>query len=429
VAQSTARGRSAIAVLRMSGPDARAIVDRLAPGGPAWRPRRAQLRSLVLGSGIDERALVTWMPGPRTVTGEDVVEIGCHGNPLLVARLLDALVESGARLARAGELTRRAVENGRIDLLEAEAIGARIEARSAAGLALLDDSLRAEVAARIDRVSTLAAELEVRIDHPGEELGERSDDDLRAALDAEAASAASVADGWRAGRRRIEGARVAIVGPVNAGKSSLFNHLVGTERALVSPRPGTTRDAVERAVVLAGLEVTFVDTAGEGGTDDELEARGVAIGRGMAEGADLLLVALPLHAAWGPPVQELLARTMGAARLLVGTHADVADLGHTVDHRVSNATGRGLDELRDAVARRLEEPGGTPLLFSARQFDLYTAVAAHLRAASDALGGILGPAVAAEEATRGLERLTELLGQDARESVLDAMFARFCIGK
>jgi tRNA modification GTPase len=428
VAQSTARGRSAIAVLRMSGSDARAIVERLAPGGPAWRPRRAQLRTIGLGE-IEERALVTWMPGPSTVTGEDVVEIGCHGNPLLVARLLDALVESGARLARAGELTRRAVENGRIDLLEAEAIGARIEARSAAGLALLDDSLRAEIGARIERVSALAAELEVRIDHPGEELGERSDDELRAALDAEAASAASVADGWRAGRRRIEGARVAIVGPVNAGKSSLFNHLVGTERALVSPRPGTTRDAVERAVVLAGLEVTFVDTAGEGGTDDELEARGVAIGRGMAEGADLLLVVVPLHETWGSPVSALLTRTSGAARLLVGTHADVGDVGHHVDHRISNATGRGLDELRAAVAYRLEEPGGTPLLFSARQFDLYTAVATHLRAASDALGGMLGPAVAAEEATRGLERITELLGQDARESVLDAMFARFCIGK
>src|SRR5262245_17471474 len=184
------------------------------------------------------------------------------------------------------------------------------------------------------------------------------------------------------------------------------------ERALVSPSPGTTRDAVERAVVLAGLEVTFVDTAGEGGTDDELEARGVAIGRGMAEGADLLLVLLPLHAAWGPPIAELLARTAGTARLLVGTHADVGDVRHTVDHRISNATGRGLDELRGAIAHHLEEPGGTPLLFSARQFDLYTAVAVHLRAASDALGGMLGPAVAAEEATRGLERLTELLGQD-----------------
>jgi tRNA modification GTPase len=140
-------------------------------------------------------------------------------------------------------------------------------------------------------------------------------------------------------------------------------------------------------------------------------------------------VVLPLHAPLGPPAHDLLARTTGAARLLVGTHADVGDLRHDVDHRISNATGQGLDQLRDAIARSLEEPGGTPLLFSARQFDLYTAVSAHLRAASDALGGVLGPAVAAEEATRGLERLTELLGQDARESVLDAMFARFCIGK
>ncbi len=429
MALSTARGRSAVAVLRMSGSDARAIVERLATGGPSWRPRRAQLRSLELGQGITDDALVTWMPGPGTVTGEDVVEIGCHGNPVIVARLLDALVENGARLARAGELTRRAVENGRIDLLEAEAVGARIEARSAAGLALLGESLRAEVASRIERVSALAAELEVRIDHPGEELGERSDDDLREALEAEASSAAVVAEGWRAGRRRIEGACVALVGPVNAGKSSLFNHLVGMERALVSPRPGTTRDAVERTVVLGGLEITFVDTAGEGGTDDELETRGVAVGRGMAARADLLLVVLPVHAAWGQAAHDLLRRTNQSARLLVGTHADLGDLGHAVDHRISNATGAGIDSLREAIALRLEEPGATALLYSARQFDLYTALAAHLRAAADALGGMLGPAVAAEEATRGLERLTELLGQDARESVLDALFARFCIGK
>jgi tRNA modification GTPase len=428
VALSTARGRSAIAVLRMSGPDARAILDRVARAGPAWRPRRAQLRALDLG-GIVERALVTWMPGPRTVTGEDVVEIGCHGNPLLVERLLERLVESGARLARAGELTRRAVENGRIDLLEAEAVGARIEARSAAGLALLGEALRAEIAAAIERVSALAAELEVRIDHPDEDLGERTDGELCAALDAEACAGAKVADGWRAGRRRIEGARVVLVGPVNAGKSSLFNHLVGTERALVSPRPGTTRDAVERAVVLGGLEVTFVDTAGEGGTDDELEARGVAIGRGMAESADLLLVVVPLHEAWDAATRAVLRRTERAARVVVGTHADVADRGHAVEVRISNATGEGMASLRDVVARRLEEPGAHALLFSSRQFDLYTAVAGHLRAAAGALGGPLGPAVAAEEATRGLERLTELSGQDARESVLDAMFARFCIGK
>jgi tRNA modification GTPase len=182
-------------------------------------------------------------------------------------------------------------------------------------------------------------------------------------------------------------------------------------------------------VVLAGLEVTFVDTAGEGGTDDELEARGVAIGRGIAEGADLLLVVLPLHTPWESAAHALLARTSSAARILVGTHADLGDLAPQVDHRVSNTTGTGIAALRDAIARRLEEPGTTALLFSARQFDLYSAIAAHLRAAADALGGVLGPAVAAEEATRGLERLTDLVGHDARESVLDAMFARFCIGK
>jgi tRNA modification GTPase len=429
VALSTARGRSAVAVLRMSGPESRSIVERVSPNGPSWRPRRAQLRSLDLGDGIAERALVTWMPGPGTVTGEDLVELGCHGNPLIVERLLDVLVENGARLARAGELTRRAVENGRIDLLEAEAVGARIEARSAAGLALLGDSLRAEIGERIDRVSALAAELEVRIDHPGEELGERSDEELLGALEVEAASAAAIADGWRAGRRRLEGARVVLVGPVNAGKSSLFNHLVGMERALVSPRPGTTRDAVERPVVLGALEVTFVDTAGEGGTDDDLEARGVAIGRGMADEADLLVVVLPLHEAWPAAANDLLHRTQGAHRVLVGTHADVGDRGHAVDHRISNASGAGIEALRAAIARRLEEPGSRALLFSSRQFDLYSAVASHLRAAAQALGGVLGPAVAAEEATRGLERLTELSGQDARESVLDAMFARFCIGK
>ncbi len=441
VACATAWGRGAVALVRLSGAGARSVVEALCPGGPPWRPRRASLRRALDEDVVLDDVLVTWFPGPRSYTGEDVVELSGHGNPVVVAALLDRCVALGARPARPGEFTRRAVEHGRMDLLQAESLAGLVAAASPAGVALaragMEGALGAAVAAQRERLLDLAAELEARLDHPGDDLGFEEDAAVADGLRAVSAEAAALAGTWRAGRLRLDGARVALVGPVNAGKSSLFNALVDQQRALVSPEPGTTRDVVEKTVPLGDLAVTFLDTAGERGDATGLEAAGQDLGRALTADADLRLVVLPLHRPLDAAGHAVLAAASGGPHLVVGTHADRVDGAPAWSHpgRVhvaSGATGDGLPALRQAVAAALL--GTTPAsvrahLTSQRQHDLLRAVAAHVDAAADALLGPLGPAVAAEEATRALDRLAEATGEQVREAVLDRLFARFCVGK
>ena len=240
-----------------------------------------------------------------------------------------------------------------------------------------------------------------------------------------------MAQTWSSSKVRQQGAKVALIGPVNAGKSSLFNHLVGSQRALVSDRPGTTRDVVERGVLIDGMDIMFMDTAGEGGTDDVLEQAGVALGQSLSAEADLRLVVLPLHLPVDASTDALLAR---GQHVVVGTFADKEphSAGPQVDQRVNNLTGEGVVEL----CQRIRELVGLErtrdqeiVVLSQRQHDLYRAVGEHCAEAATALSGALGPAVAASEIVYAIERLGELVGIDAREAVLDRLFSRFCIGK
>ena len=388
--------------------------------------------------GPIDALLVVWMPGPRSFTGEDIVELSCHGNPVIVELLLSALIEFGARMARPGEFTRRALLNGRTTLLGAEALGSLIAATSPAGVAMAQAGMMGSTDALASQLSEalldLAAELEARLDHPGDELGYEDDLAVIAGLHGVADRARNAAQSWRAGRIRLQGATVALIGAVNAGKSSLFNRLVGVERALVSPTPGTTRDVVERSVLLEGLEVRYLDTAGERGqTADPIEAAGIRLGQKMTAEADLLLLVTPLHVPQSPAWQALLERTGGSPRLIVGTHGDLADgRAGSVDHVVSSLSCSGVDALKVAIREKLSEgaSGGEQLaVLSQRQHDLFRAVAEHVTLSAEALAGMMGPAIAAEEATAALECLSELSGEDVREAVLDRLFLRFCIGK
>ncbi len=437
VAAATAWGHAALAVVRLSGPDALTIARTLCPGGPSWRPRRVSLRRVRRGEQILDEVLAVWMPGPKSYTGEDTVELSCHGNPVLVSLLLDACVAAGARPARPGEFTRRALERGRMDLLRAEAVAGLIEARSAEGVALaragLDGAVSEVVGQLWDRLLDLAAELEARFDVAGEELGDLSDEAVAEELARVAEACTRSADTWRAGRACLRGARIALLGPVNAGKSSLFNQLLGEARALVSPIPGTTRDVVERARMVDGLELCFLDTAGERVAQDPIEAAGQALARTLTEDVDLTLVVLPLHVPLSEETRALLARCADQPHLVVGTHADLVQGPYPskVDFQVSNQTGDGVAALLAAIRAQVgRAPGGAALLvLSQRQHDLLRAVAAHAREAQAALLGLAGPMVAAEELSRALGRLGELRGEDVRESVLDRVFAKFCIGK
>lgn len=448
VACATPWGRSAVAVLRLSGPGALSLAASLCPGGPPWVPRRASLRR-VRGDagGVLDDALVTVMPGPNSYTGEDVVELSLHGNPVLVEAVLDRCVALGARPARPGEYTRRALVNGRVDLLQAEAVDAVISAGSMAGVAAARPGMSGQQKAAVDALRTelldVTAELEVQLDYPGEDLGRRSEAELVTALGSLSETAAAGAEGWRATRQRLEGARVVLLGPVNAGKSSLFNHLVAEERALVSAMPGTTRDVVERTVLWHGLEVCFMDSAGARSAEGDLERAGRALALRLSQKADLVVLVVPpaAHVASEDrgAVRALLTQTASRRRLVVCTHADLPaqDAGWdpkvlTWDHAISNTTGSGLPELRAAILGALGNSvptGAAMAVLSQRQHDLLAKVAAEARGAAAALEGRAGVAVAAEHCTRALMQLDELGGTDVRESVLDRLFARFCIGK
>jgi len=427
VAAATPPGRGAIALIRLSGASARDLGARLCPEGPAWHPRRAALRRATSNDNtVIDDVLVVWMPGPRSYTGEDVVELSCHGNPAIVDAIVARCVALGARPAGPGEFTRRALVSGRLDLVQAEAVDGLIRAQTLSGVqaarAGLDGRLKEAFDHLREQILDFGAELEARLDHPGEDLGEVSDGTLVAQMQACAAEVQELAGTWDATRRRIEGATVALVGAVNAGKSSLFNHLVGTDRALVSAEPGTTRDAVERTVDWDGLRVTFLDTAGQRHTTGAIEAAGIALGRRLASDADLRLYVFDPR---GPtPVPTT------SPGWTVATHLDLVPSA-SAHHHISNRTGAGIDTLRQALRGWLGavDPTGQAVVGSQRQHDLLQRVATHIHHAIEAFEVGVGPVVAAEELVLALERLGSLSGQTAREDVLDRLFSRFCVGK
>ena len=437
-ALATAWGRSALAVLRVSGSEAQAIVQRLCPGGADWVARRASLRRARDSDGLIDQVMVVWMPGPNSYTGEDVVELICHGNPVIYQSLLDRLVGLGARIARPGEFTRRAVLNGRLDLLQAESISAVIEAGSIEGARLalrgIEGRLGRQIAGLRESLLDCCAEMEARLDHPGEDLGMDSDLALARRLKEIASRAHELAGSWQLAKPRIQGARVALVGHVNAGKSSLFNHLVGRQRALVSDVAGTTRDVVESSVLMGGLEVTFLDTAGRRGSDvsrlDPLEEAGIAMGMELIEGVDLEIW---VHRLDEELDVDSLPEPVGLRRLIVGTHSDqVDDYSGPVECQISNLSGEGLGSLQECIRQTLDQgptTGQQAALTSQRQHDLALKLSADSMEAHDALLGVAGVAVAAEALQLALQRLAELSGDDSREDVLDRLFSRFCIGK
>jgi len=383
--------------------------------------------------------MALWGSSPATYTGEDTLEVTLHGNPLLVDRLVRALGSAGARTARAGEFTRRAVIHGKLDLVQAEATDQLIRARTLGGARLAREGLGGRLHELQDEVrgqlAGFTAELEARLDYPDDELALLDDGAWTRAVLELAARADALAGTVGAGRRRVDGTRVALVGPVNAGKSSLFNALLGRRRALVHERAGTTRDVLEVATVWGGVEVTLLDTAGERPTSDPVEAAGLALARELVDEADLLVVVLRGGSAGIDRVEaEILERTVSRARLIVVNGVDRSDV--PVDGWPAGALstsalrGDGVDALRDAIVASagVESSDGGLQLASERQADRWRTVARCCRAAADDLP-LAGPAAAAQSLTEALGALSQLVGHDAREAVLDAVFARFCIGK
>ena len=438
IALTTPPGRSGVAVLRVSGDQAIDFLGRLiAEKNPLLLPtRNLLLRSLYDQDGdVLDKALVSVMPGPNSFTGEDVAEIMCHGNPIIVDAVINTMILFGARPARPGEFSRRAVEHGKVSLLQAEALNGLIHAVSLPGVALAQKGLSGSVDQNEqelrEELLDICAELEARMDYPQEDLSYESDADLAEKLLSLAQCAKFASSSWRGNRIQLEGAKVAIVGPVNAGKSSLFNHLVGSHRAIVSDQPGTTRDVVERRVVHQGLDICYFDTAGfREQSDDSIELEGMAMGLSLAASADLVLMVFPV---WSSQKElDLLSSKISSPKLLIATQCDIGSAQFSCDLECSSTTETGIDEVKNAITTKLTDAVTQAQRWTAlsqRQQELFWSVAEHLERAKSSLLGLAGPVVAAEELTQALERLSELRGDDARESVLDRLFSRFCIGK
>ena len=424
-ALATPLGHSALAVVRLSGVGLdRALIAVCGRVPPA---RRASVVALRDAGGTFDDAVLTVFPGPNSYTGEDVAEVSCHGNPLIVERLRGALIAAGAQVASPGEFTRRALANGRIDLVGAEGVLATIGATSPAGLELAraGPALRDRAEGLRSRLLDVAAELEAILDYPGEDLLFSTDDEITRTLGGVALEARTVAGGWRAGRVALDGARVALIGEVNAGKSSLFNALLGRERALVSPIPGTTRDVVESTLQLPGGRIVLMDTAGEReapGDVGGLEAAGIAMGRASRDLADLRILCLPATGEGRGEAAEPCLR--------VATQADRARPGFACDFVVSSVTGEGIDALRDALLPSITglATDSEAIVSSARQRDVLLRIAG---AAEDAARALIeaGPAVAVTDLAAAIGHAGAMSGRDAGEDVLDRLFARFCVGK
>jgi tRNA modification GTPase len=439
-ALATPPGIGAIAVIRLSGPKAAAIARELTGGG-ALEPRRAHLRHFRdAGGALLDRGLVLYFPAPRSFTGEDVVELHCHGGRAVGDALLAAAYASGARPAEAGEFTLRAFLNDKIDLLQAEAIADLVASGSAqaarAALRSLDGEFSKAVAQLQQALTKLRVRIEAWLDFPDEELPFDASRECAAELAALIAEIGALRERARCGRALRDGLTVAIAGAPNAGKSSLLNRLAGYDAAIVTEIPGTTRDALREHLTLDGLPVTVVDTAGLRDTDDPVEREGVRRARLEVARADRLL--------WVADVREPLAAALAAAQAaaaggswtlvankidLTGTAPGIEVDGGAFVAYVSALTGAGIDLLvahLKSVAGVTSEAGGT---FSARRrhLDALERAAAELAAACPRLDGALE--LAAEHLRAAQSSLSELTGELSSDDLLGEIFATFCIGK
>ncbi|HEX4196910.1 MAG TPA: tRNA uridine-5-carboxymethylaminomethyl(34) synthesis GTPase MnmE [Caulobacteraceae bacterium] len=445
-ALATAPGRAAVAVVRLSGPGTAAALQTLAGAPPKRRrPGLRVLRRPVDGAPLDQ-ALVLWFPGPHSYTGEDVAELHLHGGAAVIDGVTEALLGLGLRLAQPGEFTRRAFENGKLDLSQAEAIGDLVEAETDAqrrqALAQLDGDLARRHAAWREALIEALALLEAAVDFPDEDLPAevaRGAAPLVSHVGAEIDAA--LAEGAR-GERVREGYRVALIGAPNAGKSSLLNALAGRDAAIVTPTPGTTRDIVEVALNLAGYRVVIGDTAGLRGPKSAVEAEGVRRAAALAETADLRLVVVDAAAkderwrdaaalARAGDICVLNKRDLapppaaGAVGVWAAAHGlAVAD--------ISAARGIGLAELRETLTARVVAAlsgGEFPAATRARHRQDLIAARGHLTRAARALQAPVEVELAAEDVRLAARSLARVNGRIDPEDVLDRVFARFCIGK
>ncbi|HET9989828.1 MAG TPA: tRNA uridine-5-carboxymethylaminomethyl(34) synthesis GTPase MnmE [Kofleriaceae bacterium] len=427
---ATAAGVGGVGIVRISGPQAVAIAEAVV-GAALDRSVRVGWAHDVAGVRID-RVLAFAMRAPHSFTGEDVAELHGHGGAHNLAALLGAVLVRGARLAEPGEFTRRAVLQGKLDLVRAEALLGVIHAGSERALRLAQANLGGrlgEVAADLEqRVLSVLAEIEGRIDFPDDDLGEEESRVVDGELRALAERTRDLAAGFRHGRAVQHGITVALVGAVNAGKSSLLNALVGNERALVAAEPGTTRDYLEASTVWNGVAVTLIDTAGWRTTADAIEVRGIELGERRVASADVVVVVNDGTAAWNDGARY------GERAVVVRSKVDLAAGPVAAPALETSAvTGAGLAALKSRVLElsgiAAAEGAEDAFITTERQHATMVVARDALAAAVAARAAGAVSEVVALELRQAAGALAQLRGTEVGDRVLDEVFARFCIGK
>lgn len=453
---ATGSAATAIGIVRVSGDGCFALCGRVfrAAGG---RPFAAQEpRKMVFGEMLDragrviDRGLAVRFPGPGSYTGEDCAEFHCHGSPVVLRELLSVLFAAGARQAQAGEFTKRAFLNGRMDLTQAEAVVDLIDAETAAAArnaaAQLDGGLRRVLEPVQEELLEVTSRFYAVVDYPDEDIQDVRPEEIAAALRSAAGRLERLLDTCRRGQVLKSGVRTAIVGRPNAGKSSLLNALAGYERAIVTDIPGTTRDTVEETVTCGGTLLRLIDTAGIHDTADAVEQLGVERSRKAAETADLVIAVV--DGSQTPPAvdPDILALAAKAPHwILAVSKNDLNPAAKTAVWQLpkelrdpdafvsfSSVAPGGLDLLVDAVQSCF--PAGTPadagsLLTNARQESAVRRSLEAVRRALSALDSGLTPDAVLTDAEEALESIGELTGRTAKEEIVGAVFSRFCVGK
>ena len=451
---ATGHSPTAIGIIRVSGEGCFALCDqvfRAANGRPF--PEQPS-HKMVFGEMLDaesrviDRGLAVRFPGPHSYTGEDSAEFHCHGSPVVLRELLDALFAAGARQAKAGEFTQRAFLNGRLDLTQAEAVIDLIDAETAAAArnaaAQLDGGLRRVLEPIQDSLLDITSRFYAVVDYPDEAIEDVKPEQVAEALSSAEKQLSSLLATCQRGKVLKSGVRTAIVGRPNAGKSSLLNALAGYERAIVTDIPGTTRDTVEESVLCGGVLLRLIDTAGIRDTEDVVEQKGVERSRKALESADLVLAVVDSSVPLTDEDLEVLRLAAENPRwIAVFSKCDLWDTkAHSVgiigspapaaSVTLSSVTGEGLGDLENAVAALF--PAGDPkeagsLLTDQRQEEAARRARDAVRRAKDALENGLTPDAVLTDAEEALDSLGELTGRTAKEEIVSRIFSRFCVGK
>ena len=452
-AVSTGANPTAIGIVRLSGEGAFALCDRVfrpVNGRPfdAQEPRKMVFGEMLDHEGrVIDRGLAVRFPAPRSYTGEDSAEFHCHGSPVVLRELLNALFAAGARQAAAGEFTRRAFLNGRLDLTEAEAVIDLIDAQTPAAArnaaAQLDGALRRLLEPVQESLLEITSRFYAVVDYPDEDIEDVGPAETALALKTADDALGRLLGTAQRGRILKNGVRTAIVGRPNAGKSSLLNALAGYDRAIVTDIPGTTRDTVEESVLCGAVQLRLSDTAGIRETADAVEKLGVERSRAAMESADLVLAVADGSAELTAGDLDIMTQASRSKRwIAVYTKRDLkADVRFPDSHwetppaaviSLSNLTGEGLDKLEEAISALFpagsHADGGT-LLTDLRQEEAIRRAREAVCRAREALEAGFTPDAILTDAEEALEAIGELTGRTAREEIVDRIFSRFCVGK